>query len=77
MQAESIQNRRTNVPLSPIVALGLFFTELKLLVLEHSKGNDQTVQLLYYIAQRVSKTVAAHENTTNDDLLSFCQMTES
>ncbi|CAO3622553.1 unnamed protein product [Mucor hiemalis] len=74
---ESIRNHLTTVPLSPLVALGIYFSSEAPSVAEHSHGQDPTVQMLYNVSQRVLEAAAIKENTIKDDILSLCQETES
>lgn len=77
ISTESIRNHLTEIPLSPLVALGAYFTSQKTSLLDHSHRHDPTIKKLYDLSQRIFKKVAVDENTTTDNLLTFCRKSES
>ncbi|KAI9262624.1 hypothetical protein EDC94DRAFT_659483 [Helicostylum pulchrum] len=76
ISTESIRDHLTEIPLSPLVALGAYFTSQKTSILDHSLGHDPTIQMLYNLSQRIFENIAVNENTTLDDLLSLCQKSD-
>lgn len=76
ISTKSIHDHLTEIPLSPLVALGAYFTSQKTSILDHSQGHDPTIQMLYNLSQKIFENIAVNENTTVDDLLSLCQKSE-
>ncbi|CAO3610434.1 unnamed protein product [Mucor fragilis] len=77
ISTESIRDHLAETPLSPLVALGAYFTCQKTSILDHSQMHDPTIQMLYRLSQRIFENTVVNENTTVDDILSLCQKSES
>ena len=77
ISTESIRDHLAETPLSPLVALGAYFTCQKESILDHDQKHDPTIQMLYRLSQRIFANTVVNENTTVDDILSLCQKSES